>query len=98
MARRVEEFYCHISGGGCGVYFLTYLRTSMWGNYSIICPKCNHVHYRFVNNGLVTDDRHDKRAGEAEMIVGLKSTLRDTPYSNEADFRQRQLMLYSKKS
>lgn len=93
--RRVEEFYCDKSGGGCGVYFLTYLRESMFGNYSIECPQCKHIHFRVIDKGLVTGDRHSSRLGQAEIIVGLKSTVRDSPYHNDPDFRRAQLKAYS---
>lgn len=89
MSRRIkEEFYCDKSGGGCGKYFLTWLRENMFGNYSIECPACKHIHFRFIRNGLVTSDRHDLRAGEAEIIVGLKSTLRNEPWHTDPDFRR----------
>lgn len=93
--RRVEEFYCDKMGGGCGVYFTTYLRTNMWGNYSIQCPKCNHIHFRFIDKGLVTKDRHNERAGQAEIIIGLSSTVRDTPYHDDPAFRRAQIKAYS---
>jgi len=89
MSKRIkEEFYCDSEGGGCSKYFLTWLRENMFGNYSIECPACGHIHFRFIRNGLVTLDRHDLRAGEAEIIVGLKSTLRDTPWHTDPDFRR----------
>jgi len=97
MARRLEEFYCDKDGGGCGQYFKTYLRESMFGNYTIQCPneKCKHQHFRVIDKGLVTQDRHNKRLGEAEVIVGLRSTLSMTPYHNDPDFRRQQLQVYN---
>jgi len=95
--RRKEEFYCDKQGGGCGQYFLTYLRTEMYGNYSIRCPnpKCNHLHYRVIKEGLVTGDRHDKRMeGQVEVIIGLLTTLRDTPWTDDAEFRRMQMKVY----
>lgn len=90
--RRLEEFYCDIAGGGCGKYFKTYLRESMYGNYSIRCPNCQHVHFRFIDKGLVTSDRHNSRVdGEVEMIVGLKSTIRDTPWHTDPTFLKSQI-------
>lgn len=98
MARRTEEFYCDKSGGGCGKYFLTYLRTNMFGNYSIQCPNpaCKHIHYRVIKDGLVTSDRHDQRlGGQVDIIVGLLTTLSDTPKTDLDSFRQRQIRDYS---
>jgi len=94
--RRSEEFYCDTVGGGCGKYFLTYLRENMWGNYTIQCPGvgCNHHHFRVIDKGLVTQDRHNERMGEAEIIIGLATTLRGTPYHDDPVFRRSQLRAY----
>jgi DNA-directed RNA polymerase subunit RPC12/RpoP len=88
--RRQEEFYCH----ECSSYFLTYLRTNFTGNYTIECPSCGHFHFRFISEGLVTDDRHNKKYGESEIIVGLKSTLKKEPYHNDPVFRRSQMKAY----
>lgn len=95
MSRRSEEFYCDVSGGGCGKYFLTYLRDSMFGNYTIECPACNHHHFRVIEEGLVTKDRHSERMGQAEIIIGLSTTLRDTPWHDDPTFRRSQMRAYS---
>ena len=29
------------------------------GDYEIPCPDCNHIHYRRVRDGLITDIRYD---------------------------------------
>ena len=97
MARRTEEFYCDKAGGGCGKYFLTYLRTSMFGNYSIQCPNCSHLHYRVIEEGLVTGERHQERmGGQVDIIIGLKSTLSDSPRTDLDAFRRQQIMDYSR--
>ena len=93
--RRREEFYCAPSGGGCGWYWLTYLREDHNGQFTMVCPKCNHQHFRIIKNGLVTDDRHPSRDGSCEIIIGLESTLRDTPWHNDPDFRRQQLRAYN---
>jgi len=95
MSRRLEEFMCDRSGGGCGKYFQTYLRESMWGNYTFRCPSCGHDHYRVISKGLITQDRHDQRKGTAQIIVGLGSTVRDTPWHDDPDFRRRQMQAYN---
>ena len=95
--RREEEFYCDTGGGGCGKYFKTYLRDNMWGNYTIECPNptCKHHHFRVIVDGLVTKDRHSERMGDAEIILGLISTLRDTPWHNDPNFKRSQLKAYA---
>lgn len=97
MGRRTEEFYCDQAGGGCGKYFLTHLRTSMYGNYSIQCPGCQHIHYRVIEEGVVTGDRHQERmGGQVDMILGLKSTLSETPKTDLDSFRRQQILDYSR--
>jgi hypothetical protein len=90
MARILTEFYCATVGGGCGGYFKVFLRTNMYGNYTIQCPKdgCNHHHFRFIDAGVVTNDRHSERGGQAEVIVGLKATYSPTPSHNDPDYRR----------
>ena len=95
MRRREEEFHCSTSGGGCNKYFKTWLRDNMHGNYTINCPDCGHHHFRVIKEGLVTADRHDERLGQAEIIVGLRATCRDTPWHNDPDFRRSQLRAYN---
>lgn len=95
--RRKEEFYCDRSGGGCGKYFLTWLRKNMSGNYTIQCPnpKCNHHHFRVIKDGLVTTDRHDERSGTKDVIIGLNATLQDNPWTDDPNFMKMQLKLYN---
>jgi hypothetical protein len=96
MARREEEFYCDVSGGGCGKYFKTFLRESMFGNYTIECPNCQHHHFRVIENGLITGERHSQRMGnEVEVIHCLKSTISDVPWHNDPTFRRNQMRAYS---
>jgi hypothetical protein len=44
------------------------LSESMNGNYTIKCGNCGHEHYRVIKNGVVTEDRHDKKHGAADTI------------------------------
>src|SRR5688572_2237388 len=104
VTRRKEEFWCDTGGGGCGKYFLTYLRDNMTGAYTIQCPNdgtdvdgkpvpgakaCNHHHFRRIVNGLVTSDRaRDDKDVHGKILLGLKSTLRDTPWHDDPEFRR----------
>jgi hypothetical protein len=92
--RRQEEFLCDKSGGGCGRYFTTFLSERMFGNFTVECPGCHHHHFRVIRDGLVTQDRHDMRLGQADIIIGLSCTLRDTPWHNDPDFLRRQIRAY----
>ena len=91
--RRQEEFYCT----ECRKYFLTYLRDDWTINATIECPneKCKHHHFRVIKEGLVTGDRHKETYGTTEIIMGLKSTLRDAPWHDDPDFRRQQLKVYN---
>lgn len=94
--RREEEFYCDVSGGGCGFYFLTYLRSNTYSNMTIQCPGCGHHHFRVVEGGLVTKDRHDERYGQTEVVIGLKATLQKNPWTDDADFKRKQQMFLAR--
>jgi hypothetical protein len=94
MARILTEFYCAKIGGGCGGYFNVYLRTNMYGNYTIQCPNCTHHHFRFIQSGVVTNDRHYERAGQSEVIVGLKSTFSNTPSHECPEYNRSRFTLY----
>lgn len=73
-ARRLEQFYCSTQ---CRKYFDTYLRKSMYGNYTIVCPNCGHNHFRVIKDGVVTEDRHNETLGKSVKIMGLKSTIKN---------------------
>lgn len=92
--RRREEFYCDKAGGGCGKYFWTWLRDDMFGNYTVECPSCGHHHFRVITEGLVTQDRHNERMGKAEVIISMKSTIRETPWMDDPDFRRSTMKAY----
>lgn len=85
MARHAHEFQCDgtvkdrtpaqppYNGGNCGWYNYPMLDDSMTGNYIIICGNCSHEHYRTIVKGVVTDDRHSAKYGDAERIHVMKS-------------------------
>ena len=89
-SRLKTEFFCQTE---CQKYFLTYLRDNMNGNYTIKCPNpsCGHEHYRVIENGVVTSDRCNEKKGQLDIIMGLKSTLRDTPYHNSPESRRSEM-------
>lgn len=82
--RRKEEFYC----GECKKYFLTYLRRNMNGAYTVQCPSCGHHHYRVVKEGFVTDQRKNEEANHLDILIGLKSTIRNKSWLLDPDFRK----------
>lgn len=55
----LEEFYCTVSGGGCGGYIRITINPELNGIYEVVCPKCDHKHRRMFKDGVATDDgRH----------------------------------------
>lgn len=81
MAYARNEFYC----SSCGKYFDFKLNMALNQNYRIHCPNCGHVHYRKVENGLITDTRFFDNQDSllVEDIRPMKSSCRD--FSNEKD-------------
>jgi len=55
-----QEFYCTVSGGGCGGYMTVRLNIAINGVVEVVCPNCNHKHQRNIKNGLLTNQgRYD---------------------------------------
>lgn len=96
MGRKIEEFMCSESGGGCGGSFLTYLRDNVSGEFTVECPACGHHHFRRIEYGHVKDTRHSHRDGTTEIIIGLKTTFRKKgtmPHHEDPDWKRRQMRL-----
>ncbi len=47
----------------CSGQFIAELDLELNGNHEITCPLCQHIHYRVVRNGEVTEDRYRSSAG-----------------------------------
>lgn len=47
----------------CSREFVASLDLALNGNHEITCPHCQHVHYRVVRDGVVTEDRWRSSAG-----------------------------------
>lgn len=75
-----QEFFCTISGGGCGKYFMIRLNPHINRVVEIVCPGCNHHHQRRVKDGrLFESGRH--RDEPKEQIYAMASTLTTVPRS-----------------
>jgi DNA-directed RNA polymerase subunit RPC12/RpoP len=74
-SRVTHEFRCT----ECGKYFDIKLNISLNGNYRIHCPNCDHVHYRVLVNGIITDKRFPDNHGSIliEDIMPMKSACHD---------------------
>lgn len=71
--KELFEFYC---SGGCRGYFRTKIRTSIDGDYVIVCPSCGHEHQRQISKGQISGDRHSNKA---ERILVPKSAFSKDP-------------------
>lgn len=75
MTKVRHEFFCT----ECSKYFDIKLNIALDGNYRIHCPNCQHVHYRSVRKGVITEDRFVKDDCKLliEDIVPMRSSCRD---------------------
>ena len=69
MARHAHEMDCT----NCSWYNYPMLDETMNGNYTVICGNCGHQHYRCIEKGVVTQDRHSKKYGETDTIHVMPS-------------------------
>lgn len=49
------------------------LSDRMNGNFTVICGHCKHEHYRYIKNGVVTEDRHNYAADHGDTIHVMPS-------------------------
>lgn len=75
MARVKHEFYCT----NCYKYFDVKLNMSLEGNHRVHCPNCDHVHYRTVSKGKITDTRFTRNDCPilVDDIYPMKASCRD---------------------
>ena len=69
------EFYCT----ECKKYFDVKLNVSLNGNRRIHCPNCEHVHYRILTDGKITESRFPDNHESilVEDIWPMKACCRD---------------------
>jgi hypothetical protein len=83
MPREKKEFYCT----ECKKYFDFMLNLALNGNYRIHCPNCDHVHYRSVVDGNITEGRftNDSKRDDIliEDIIPMPSSCRDKQQETE---------------
>jgi hypothetical protein len=59
MGRIHQEWFCTVSGGGCGGYILCKINCAINGVVEMVCPKCGHKHQRSIKDGVITEQsRH----------------------------------------
>ncbi len=71
-----QELHCH----ACGQYVQFRLDMNMNGAHVLNCPHCGHEHCRVVQDGIITEDRWDRRNGGQPMfrIAGATTTTTST--------------------
>jgi hypothetical protein len=71
------DFWCST----CQGYTYFKLNTALEGNHIVMCanPDCKHKHYRVVQGGKITEERHNATLQTAEEIEPMPSA-----YSKEA--------------
>lgn len=52
-----QELWCH----NCRHYVQFDMDLSINGNHVLTCPVCGHEHCRVVKDGIITEDRWDRR-------------------------------------
>ena len=76
----ITELYCH----NCSRYIQYELDASINGEHVIICPNCGHEHFRYVENGIVTDRRYGSSNIITHVTVlsvsSVSSTTSDSAY------------------
>lgn len=70
MAIRRQEIFCH----ECGNYVQFALDDELDGEHVLNCPVCRHEHYRYVDQGRITD----RRWGSANRVVYTHQVSRAT--------------------
>lgn len=71
--RNAEEFYCTVSGGGCGGYFIVMINRHLGGVVNVICPNCKHVHQRKIRDGKLWDEGRWEDKPADELLGNLGS-------------------------
>lgn len=69
MSRKIVEFQCT----NCSYWNYPKMNTELDGNYEVVCGNCDHVHYRVVKGGYISEDRHHSTARVCERIHVMKS-------------------------
>lgn len=84
-----QEFYCAVSGGGCGGYIVVKMNIGINGVVRVICPKCGHEHGRIIQNGKIVENwsgqSHflDRNRYTDQEIIPTMAAYRDKPRSQE---------------
>lgn len=64
-----QELYCH----NCDKYVQFKLDTELNGRHVITCPNCGHEHYRYIDNGRISDRRWQSSNGNIQPSYQAQS-------------------------
>ncbi len=78
-----QELYCH----NCGRYVQFPLDLSMDGKYTLNCPNCGHEHYRFVHDGIISDERWQSSGGFQTFQISPVNITITTTASSDTNWR-----------
>ena len=67
----LHEFNC----SWCGGYILAKLRMDLDGAHCIVCPGCQHEHFRIISNGEITEDRAPDNIKDKKYVNTIKLPL-----------------------
>ena len=59
----------------CGRHVVFDMDFDLDGNHEITCPECGHVHYRVVQNGLITEERWNSSMPTFMVTMSTATTL-----------------------
>jgi len=81
-----QEFYCAVSGGGCGGYITFPLNMALNMVVEVVCPKCGHEHRRRIKDGVLTEDSRYSSAIAEQVTPPLPAWHQE---SNHPDSKKR---------
>jgi hypothetical protein len=58
---------------GCGGYFVVGLMCKFTGKVNMKCPKCGHVHTRFVQNGYIQEKGRGEKGESIDLTIMLSA-------------------------
>lgn len=71
------DLYCHnCEDNKLPPNFTAVIDFDLNGNHKIECPRCGHLHFRKVKDGVVTSDRYDRDS--ATHVVERKTMWKST--------------------
>lgn len=91
MSKVIQEFYCTVSGGGCGGYITIKLNIGLNRVIKLICPKCGHSHQRHIKDGVILEDGRYS-SGVIEEIVPTIGAWSETSRYSDLRSRRKKIM------